>query len=78
MAKPKPSSPTPDFGAAITRLREIAANSADRLLLADGPPHPDAELLDLCAEIKPEATNSPEWISSTELSEARYRSRPHD
>lgn len=51
MAKAKPSSSTPDLGPAIARLREIAANSADRLLLADGPPHPDAALLDLCAEI---------------------------
>ena len=34
----------------ITRLREIATASYDTLLLAEGPPHPDYELLDLCSE----------------------------
>jgi|GEM_PF-4123968 len=34
----------------IRRLREIAAEAADHVLLADGPVTPDAELLDLCAE----------------------------
>lgn len=34
---------------AIVRFRQIAAESRDHLLLADGPPHPDHVLLDLCA-----------------------------
>jgi hypothetical protein len=34
----------------IARLREIVAKTSDALLLADGPAHPDAPLLDLCAE----------------------------
>ena len=42
--------PAPEFAAAIDRFRAIAAASGDRLLLGDGPPHPDAELLKLCAE----------------------------
>lgn len=42
--------PLPDFGPAIERLRRLVAESGDRLLLADGPPHPDAKLLELCAE----------------------------
>lgn len=33
--------------AIVTRMAAIAADSADRMLLADGPPHPDAELLAL-------------------------------
>jgi hypothetical protein len=39
------------FQPAIGRLRAIAAESGDHLLLGDGAPHPDAKLLDLCAEI---------------------------
>jgi hypothetical protein len=35
---------------AIARFREITAQSANNQLLAEGPAHPDAELLDLCAE----------------------------
>ncbi len=42
--------PIPDLAAAIARLRQIAAEAGDHLLLGDGPPHPDAKLLDLCAE----------------------------
>lgn len=34
----------------IARLREIATESHGNLLLADGPPSPDALLLDLCGE----------------------------
>ena len=45
-----PSNPQTDFGPAIARFRELAADSGDRLLLGDGPPNPDARLLDLCAE----------------------------
>ncbi|HEY5301351.1 MAG TPA: hypothetical protein VIJ55_11810 [Acetobacteraceae bacterium] len=39
----------PDFGPAMVRLRAIADASGDRLLLGDGPPHPDARLLDICS-----------------------------
>lgn len=35
---------------AIERLREITAQSANNLLLGEGPAHPDAALLDLCSE----------------------------
>lgn len=48
--KAESKSSTPDLGPAITRLRQIAAESYDHLLLADGPPSPDAKLLDMCAE----------------------------
>jgi hypothetical protein len=34
----------------IDRLREIARQSRDHMILADGPVHLDADLLDLCAE----------------------------
>jgi hypothetical protein len=34
----------------IARLREITAESANNQLLGEGPPHPEAALLDLCAE----------------------------
>jgi hypothetical protein len=34
----------------IARFREIVAETNQALLLADGPAHPDAALLDLCAE----------------------------
>jgi hypothetical protein len=40
-----------DFSAAIDQMKALASKSADHLLLGDGPPHPDAALLDLCAEI---------------------------
>lgn len=39
-----------DLGPTIERLRKIAAEAQDHLLLADGEPNPDAELLDLCAD----------------------------
>lgn len=35
---------------AMVRFRQLAAEARDHMLLADGPPHPDADLLDLCAE----------------------------
>jgi hypothetical protein len=41
----------PDLQPAIDQLKALAAHSGDRLLLADGPPNPDAALLDLCADI---------------------------
>jgi hypothetical protein len=44
-------SPPPKLSPAIVRLRRIAAAPGDHRLLDDGPPHPDARLLDLCAEI---------------------------
>src|SRR3982074_2831457 len=34
----------------IARFREIVAQTNDALLLAEGSAHPDAALLDLCAE----------------------------
>ncbi len=34
---------------AIVRFRQLATEARDHLLLGDGPPHPDADLLDLCA-----------------------------
>ncbi|MGH7155856.1 MAG: hypothetical protein ACREF3_18160 [Acetobacteraceae bacterium] len=40
----------PDFAPAIAKFRQLVAESGDRLLLGDGPPNPDARLLDLCAE----------------------------
>lgn len=45
----KPLPPTETIPA-MARFRQIAAEARDHLLLADGPPHPDADLLDLCAE----------------------------
>jgi hypothetical protein len=36
-------------GREIARLREITAESANNELLGNGPAHPDARLLDLCA-----------------------------
>lgn len=41
---------TPETTAAIERLRTLAAEAQDHVLLADGPPNPDHKLLDLCAE----------------------------
>ena len=45
----KPLPPTETIPA-MARFRQLAAEARDHLLLADGPPHPDADLLDLCAE----------------------------
>jgi hypothetical protein len=39
----------PDFTAAIARLKQIAATSADNAL-TEGPVNPDRHLLDLCTE----------------------------
>jgi hypothetical protein len=36
--------------APIERFREIVSQARNSLLVADGPVHPDTELLDLCAE----------------------------
>jgi len=35
----------------IDRLRQIAAESGDHLLLGDGPPRPDFELLGVCGDL---------------------------
>lgn len=51
MWKSARSSSPPNLSPAIARLRRIAAAPGDHRLLEDGPPHPDAKLLDLCAEI---------------------------
>ncbi len=51
MWKSARSSSPPKLSPAIVRLRRIAAAPGDHRLLEDGPPHPDAKLLDLCAEI---------------------------
>jgi hypothetical protein len=40
-----------DFSATIAQMKALVAQSADRELLGEGPPHPDAALLDICAEI---------------------------
>lgn len=51
MAKRKRDLPLgQDFGPTVARMREIAAQGGDSLLLANGPPHPDHELLDVCGE----------------------------
>ena len=42
--------PLPDFQETIDALREVSAQSADRMLLAEGPPQPDWHLLGICAE----------------------------
>lgn len=34
----------------VARMRQIASEAQDHLLLADGPPHPDGKLLEVCAE----------------------------
>jgi hypothetical protein len=47
----KRTDPTPESSPAIARLREIAAAARGQSLSGDGPPHSDAELLELCAEI---------------------------
>ncbi len=62
---------------AMVRFRQIAAEARDHLLLADGPPHPDADLLDLCAEAlhfmtqakktyaaRPQYTSGMEWTDA--------------
>lgn len=51
MAKERILPPHPDLGPAIARMRAIAAEAGNHLLLGDGPAHPDAALLDLCADI---------------------------
>jgi hypothetical protein len=50
MTKPRDLPLGSDFQATIDRLKDIVARSANSLLLADAPPHPDQQLLDKCAE----------------------------
>ena len=46
------ASVVPDITAdALAVFRRIADQSADSLLLADGPPHPDARLFDIAADV---------------------------
>jgi hypothetical protein len=40
----------------VDRMRQLVADTGDRLLLADGPPHPDARLLELCSDALHHAT----------------------
>lgn len=40
----------PELQPIVDRFKQIAAEAGDHQLLGDGPPHPDAELLDLCGE----------------------------
>jgi hypothetical protein len=39
------------ISATIDRLKQIVAEAGDHLLLGDGPPQPDHELLDICADL---------------------------
>jgi hypothetical protein len=49
----KPALPAVDHQGTIDRLRQIAAQSADSLLVASGAPHPDAKLLgDIAAALR--------------------------
>jgi len=56
--------PHPDHTATIDRMRQLAAQSGDALLLAEGPPHPDAALLDLCSEALHWAKQAAEALSA--------------
>ncbi len=40
-----------DFGAAVDRIRKIAAEAAHSGAVSEAPRHPDAELLALCAKV---------------------------
>ena len=64
MAKPL----QPNLQPAIDRLKAIAAASGDRLLLADGPPNPDAALLELCSVA----------LHHLRIAETAYQSRSPD
>lgn len=50
MSKPRTMPLGAELQPTIDRLKAIAADAGDRLLLADGPVHPDAALLELCGE----------------------------
>lgn len=51
MWKPVRTKPKPEVSPAIVRLRRIAAAPGEHRLLDEASPHPDALLLDVCAEI---------------------------
>lgn len=58
----------------VARLRQIAQESADTLLLANGPPHPDHKLLHECSEavrLLTEARRLWEWDQEESFAEAR-------
>jgi hypothetical protein len=57
----------PDFAAAMVRLKQIAATSADNAL-TEGPVNADRNLLDLCAEA----------LHALVHAEKAYRSRDHN
>ena len=55
-AKKSHTTPTPESAPDITTdalavFRSLADRSADALLLSDGPPHPDVELLNIAADV---------------------------
>jgi hypothetical protein len=60
--------PADELAATIERLRTIAAEAGDHLLLGDGPPHPDHKLLDLCAEAL-------HWRRRSDVAEKEFRKR---
>ena len=73
---------TPDLGPAIARLRQIVAEAGDHLLLGDGAPNRDAELLELCGDAlhhlvaASAAYDARPWHThKVELNEERQRSR---
>jgi hypothetical protein len=39
------------LSARIARLKQIAGEAMDHLILSDGPPQPDYELLDVCSDL---------------------------
>ena len=72
MAKKRPAAydtPLGDaFGPAMDRFRAIASSSCERLYLSDGPPHPDWQLLDLCADALHFATSAEKAMASRDHS----------
>lgn len=55
----------------VARMKEIAAQSGDSLLLANGPPHPDHELLDTCAEAMQQVKRAKELWAQWEPPDSR-------
>jgi hypothetical protein len=60
----------------IDRLKAIAADAGDRLLLADGPVHPDAALLELCGEALHVRRRAEELLSEWHALPAPYGQPP--